>query len=252
MKIRSRFTRFAPLLIFLFFSGLGQADAGFLNLSSLQHGEIATTQLPGVTISADNFGDGRLNNAINFDSRLTGTLDSDLEEPPNINWLPGNFGAFSGLDTNTELSNLLTIAENDEGSNPAGTITFDFNIPNLSFGIDLVDIEQSSADNAGTFVEFFDRGSSISAESPNYTGNNSLNRIEPFTVSELNSLSNTSITSFNKVVISMGGSGVGISNDWVPPVPKPTTMQPTTVLLFGFGLVGVGGFAGFRRKFRKI
>ena len=233
MKIRSRFTRFAPLLIFLFFSGLGQADAGFLDLNSLQQGEIVTIQIPDGTISANNL--------------------TEL----------GNLLTITGNDTDIK-NNLTGGLISEEGSNPTGTITFDFNIPNLSFGIDLVDIEQSSTDYAGTFVEFFDRGSSIgtmgfnglkshsSAESPYYTGNNSLNRIEPFTVSELNSLSNTSITSFDKVVISMGGSGRGISDDWVPPVPKPTTMQPTTMLLFGFGLVGVGGFAGFRRKFRKV
>ena len=234
-KIRSCFTGFASLLIFLFFFSLDKADAGFLNFNSLQHGEMVTTQTPGVTITANNLGSGQ-NKATIFHSRLSGTPEGD-----------GSVDTFP----------------NSAGSNLSGTTTFDFDIPNLSFGFDLVDIEQSSANNKGIFAEFFDRGFAIetmifndmkartSTETLKHTGNNSLNRIEPLTVSELSSwfARSMSTTSLDNLV--RGFSVYYMRSDsTVQPVSKPfTTVHLITILLFGFGLVG--SYAGFRWKLKK-
>ena len=235
IKIRSCFTGFASLLIFLFFVSLGIADAGFLNLNSLQHGEMATTQIPGVTIIANNLESGPEKATI-FDRRLSGT--------------PKNDGSIDTLP-------------NGSGSNLSDTTTFDFDISNISFAFDLIDIDQSLVENRGAFVEFYDRGFTIetvrfndtkarsSTESYKHTGNNALNRIEPLTVSELSSWFDRSMstTSLDNLV-----KGFNVyykrSDSTVQPVPKPfTTVHLITILLFGFGLVG--SYAGFRWKLRK-
>ena len=233
--MRSCFTMFVALLIFLFVISLGKADAGFLNLNSLQHGEMVTTQIPEVIITANNLDVGQ-NKVTIFDRRLSGTPEGD----GSVNTFPK--GA---------------------GSNLSGTTTFDFDIPNLSFAFDLIYIEQSSVENKRAFVEFLDRGFAIetmslndiktrsSTESYKHTGNNLLNRIEPLTISELSSwfgtsMSNTSLDNLGK------GFSVSYkrSDSTVQPVLKPfTTVHLITILLFGFALVG--SYAGFRWKLKK-
>ena len=235
IKIRSCFTGFTSLLIFLFFISLGKADAGFLNLNSLQHGEMVTTQIPGVTITANNWGGGP-NKATIFDRRSSGTPEGD-----------GSVNTFL----------------NGAGLNLSGTTTFDFDIPNLSFPFDLVDIEQSSVENKRAFVEFLDREFAVetmsfndikarsSTESYMHTGNNSLNRIEPLTVSELSSWFGRSMSTTSLDNLVRGFSGYYKRSDsTVQPVSKPfTTVHLITILLFGFGLVGF--YAGFRWKLKK-
>jgi hypothetical protein len=132
---------YSTILTVLFSSmSIVNAVAALIDFDSLQHGEIANAQFAGVSISADNVGGGP-DLAIIFDSRERSTEDTDLEGPggvPDKTWSGGN------LPNATVLGNMLIIAENDkdtdpadgfidkpddEGSRPAGSIYFDFDIP---------------------------------------------------------------------------------------------------------------------------
>ena len=174
-------------------------EAASIDFNSLSNGEIVNNQFSashGVKISAVNTGGGP-DLSIIFDSQLTGTADPDLEGP---SWGGGN------LSTSTVLGNLLIIAENDvvnkdglivspddEGSRPAGSIFFDFDALIVSFGFDLIDVEgpEEFGVDSGFFATFFDEtttvlakvgfGSLVLRDSAVY-GNNTINRISPFTL----------------------------------------------------------------------
>jgi hypothetical protein len=219
-----------------------------LSFDTLDHGEIVNTQFTGdfgVTISADNVGGGP-DLAIAFDSLQSGTRDPDLEGP---SWAGGN------LDEETVLGRLLIIAENgiddngdlridrpdDEGSRPAGSLLFEFQVPILSFGFDLVDVEgpeEFGADSGfvavffgenGTelarvgFGQFVDSDSSFFVEGVTF-GNRTANRIPEITAEALG------IEQFNKVEIDLGGSSA-VDNVTFQPIPEPSTF-----VLLGLGL----------------
>lgn len=191
----------------------------------------------GLTISAENTGSGP-DLAVLFDSSLRGTRDPDLEFAKT-----GNLAFF----------NILIIQENDigcgdgvcdepddEGGRPAGSITFAFeSAPLLSFGFDLLDIEDEAPETMG-MVLFYSGGSGGTlVESKSFAdftardgalfGDNSANRISPFLFSEADAV--------DTVVFEMGGSG-GLDNVGFELVPEPTTAG-----LLGLGLLGlvVGG-----------
>ena len=219
------------------------AGAEPITFEGFAHGEILTDQIAGVEFSATNVGDGP-DLSIIFDSRETLTADPDLEDP----FTHGN------LPSSTELGNLLIIAENgdlngsgliddpdDEGSRPAGTIHVRFDEAILAFGLDLVDIENTTAE-AGALVFFDANGGSatrtfaaIAVRDPSiHWGNNSANRVTPFTIHELH------LGPIVGVDVQMGGSG-GIDNltDITP------TPEPGTLILVG---LSVGGLAWRRRR----
>ena len=204
--------------------------ADTIDFEALAHGEIVTTQFVasnGVTISADNFNQ-IFDLAVIFDSQETGTADPDLEGPP---WAVGN------LAPNTLLGNLLIIAQedtqtvpgivdnpNDEGGQPAGEITFQFNEPIESFGFDLIDLEGAIAE--GGSISLFDGLNLIGTVpisdftdnlSPFFDativfGDNSANRLQPITAGAFQA------TQFDTVVILMGGSGA-VDNIVFEPAP---------------------------------
>jgi hypothetical protein len=188
----------------------------------------------GLTISAHNTGGGP-NLAVLFDSSLRGTRDPDLEFAKT-----GNLAFF----------NILIIQENDigcgdgvcdepddEGSRPAGSITFSFepSAPVLSFGFDLLDIEDEDPETMG-MVLFYSGGSGGTlVESTSFAdfaardgalfGDNSANRVSPFVFSEADAV--------DTVVFEMGGSGA-LDNVGFELVPEPATAG-----LLGLGLLGL-------------
>lgn len=201
------------------------AGADTLDFSDLSHGDVVAAQYAGqgVNIAAVNF-DNLLDPdlAMIFDTSLTGTADGDLEDP----FSSGN------TDLNTPLGNVLIISENgtpnDEGSRPAGTITFTFDMLVTSFGFHVVDLEsetaeQSSLDfyrNGGLvesvdFAEFLAGGSHDNAV---IYGNNSINLVNEFAVAG----------GYDELVINVGGS-MGFDNITY------TIPTPGALALFGFG-----------------
>ncbi len=225
-----------------------QASADvFLGFESLSHGEIVSGQFQlsdGVTISAINERQPGLDLVIAFDSHLGGTADPDLEDP----WSGGN------LPSTTFLGKLLILAENDtdhdgdglidspddEGGQPAGSITFAFDQLMTSFGFDLIDIENATEPDAGYVALFLDdhlvKKVGFLDLAGAIFGNNSANRIPPIFAP----------LGFNKATIRLGGSGA-IDNVTAQTiqlqqhhVPEPASMAVWLLL------IAVGGLFVYR------
>jgi hypothetical protein len=199
----------------------------------LVHGSVISTQYAGLTIGTDVGGGARP--TVAFDSGTTNSLDPDLEF--GTGWSSGNLS-----NPQVQLGNLLIINEfisgcgdgicdipADEGD--GGTLIFDFDIPVLSFGFDLIDIEGpgKSSELSGA-ITFFDTSAGISVEISMMTflagfdvGNHSANRVPAFTATALG------LGQIDRVDLFLGGSGA-VDNLVFDPVPEPTTA----------GLVGVG------------
>ncbi len=228
------------ILLVLLICQSSMAIAGPITFDGLSHGEIVTTQLaPFVTISATN--PNRPHDlAIIFDTTATGTADPDLEGPP---WSGGN------LPSSTVLGNALIIAENDidvspadgliddpddEGSRPSGTLTFELGtMLGTKFGFDVIDIEGNILEASS--VDFYAGAALLGSISfadfqildPTITfGNNTLNRVGPFSLSQLGLAS-----PFDKMVINVGGSS---AYDNIV-VPEPST----GLMLASFALAGM-------------
>jgi hypothetical protein len=231
-------------------------SADLITFDTLAHGQVVDSEFfasDGLTISAINVGGGP-DLAVAFDSLSTGNSDDDLEGPP---WASGN------LAPRTTLGMMLIVQEHgfndggfistepdDEGSNPAGSIFFDFATPLDSIGFDLIDVEGDGefgdfdGTEAGFFATFFSGGSALTTvsfgdlptrDASVVYGNNSANRITPFTIAELG------ITPFDRVEINFGGSAA-IDNLNFTKVPAPGA-----ALLGTLGL----GFVGFIGRTRK-
>lgn len=223
-------------------AGASAGISGY-DLEGLQHGEIVTTQLPGLTISADN-PNRPFDLAIIFNSNLPSTIDPDLEGP---NWAMGN------LSPSTNLGNLLILAEtnvdnngdglidepNDEGNRPvAGSIFIDFDARQQFFGFDLVDHEPAVENS---MIRFFANGllvgeihfndfanpASLFYDPTVAFGNNSANRIAPIDIAQLGG------SAFDRVEFRFGGSGAVDNFNLIP--------SPGAAALAGVAMVlGVG------------
>lgn len=217
-----------------------------VDFSGLPHGTIVTNQIPGMTVSADN-PNRPFDLAIIFDTNVNNTADPDLEGPV---WSAGN------LAPNTDVGNILIIAENntdangnglidspdDEGNRPAGKIFLNLATTWTGFGFDLIDIDNDVDEDGGikflmgnSVVGFVGFDDIVNPNSPHYRagvvyGDHSANRIAPLSI-----LSNGQPMPFNKIVVEMGGSG-GIGR--LNLVPEPSALL----------MLGVAGLAVVRRR----
>ena len=222
------------------------------------HGRVVASS-KGVGISATNLGGGP-DLAVAFDSNLLDTNDEDLQRlSPNISggetgWRKGN------LAPDTDLGFLLILQENDdgcsmpndvceepddEGTEPPGSISFDFTQVEVglftSLEFDIVDLDNSVSEDGS--VEFFHKmmlvGSITFAELEPMNGvtfgNNSANRMPTI---EVSSLGDSAV--FDKVTFHLGGSGA-LDNISAAPIP-----EPSAALVFAVGL-GITG-ASLRRR----
>ncbi len=214
-----------------------------------------------------------------FDSGFTGsTTDSDLIGPP---WNGGNLAVDAD---NVQLGRMLYIEESgtsfspgdivpnpdDEGSRPAGKLIFDFGTPIDSFGFDLIDVEgpaeiwePSNPNPTGFFASFFTDSSAtplavvgfnelIDNSSPYYDssiqfGNNSANRVVPFTLASLGL--DGVISGFSRVEIGLGGSGAVDNLVYTTPVPPPPVVPMPRGMWTGMMMLSVLGVGyGVRRR----
>ena len=177
--------------------------------------------------------------AIIFDSTMFSGNDADLTGPGcgdaecDGNWDGGN------LAPNTQLNNMLILPEtatqqevdngnvadpNDEGTQPAGTITIEWDACVESFGFVIVDQEPGIEVTDG-FVQFFDGATDLgtvqfeSFENIGLQGglffdatvdynNNHANRLQAITIADLMTLDNTVVSAgWDTAVINLAGSG---------------------------------------------
>jgi hypothetical protein len=206
-----------------------QATTITFSESGLGHGDFVSNQISGVTISAINPNRG-FDVAQIFDTTASPTSDTDLEDP----WSTGN------LPSTTVLGNALIISENndpndpdDEGRRPAGSLTLDFAASYQTLGFDLIDVEDLTAENGS--VDFFAAGGAttnvtfadlVTRDGTITWGDNSANRIAPFSASELG------LPNISKVTFNLGGSGA-IDNITVPD-------GGSTLALLGLSMAGLG------------
>ncbi len=196
------------------------------------HGQIINTQYNSptyldLTISADNFRGSGPDIAAVFNSSLSSTADPDLEGPPGRLWAGGN------IPTGEILGRMLIIAEHpdtnnddivdpsdDEGRSPAGELIFDFGTPIIEFGFDVIDVEPGEKRKA--FVASFFLGNSPNAigtinfedfetrDGAVFGGDNYANRIAPIRSEDLVDINSNPVAAdleFDRIVITMGGSG---------------------------------------------
>jgi hypothetical protein len=228
----------------------GAASAGTIDFDdvSFQHGTVIEPNqfAPlGVTITVDNFSGPDL--GVIFDTNFGGaTTDPDLVDPDHVNFPEDEDLGFALIiqENSKGCGDGVCNDPDDEGSRPAGKITLEFDIPLLSFGFDLIDVEPAASEDGR--VSFFLEGALIDsirwdeiecAVGPHCDpsvsfGDDKANRIDPFTAAKLGS-------EFDKVVIKLGGSGA-IDTLQFTEVPEPSALW----LLAG----GVAALGAARRR----
>ena len=246
----------SKLVVFLTLSFSGLSFGGTTTITfddlGITHGTVINTQFSGVTISAENFSRGpdlavaystMPNNPANAGLRRH-RYDPDLEGP---DWGNNNLAQF-GLDASSyHTGNALIIQENnigcgdgicdypdDEGSRPAGIVTFDFDFNITSLAFDLIDFQDVETTNSN--VTFYnDALESITYRFSSFIGgvhnavygDNSLNRII---------LSSIGISNANRAVFDFGGSGAVDTIKYTTSttaVPEPTTLALIVFAVFG-------------------
>jgi hypothetical protein len=222
------------LMMAVLAGGASVASADLLDFSDLAHGDIVAEQYAsmGVHISAIN-PNRPIDIAMIFDTTSTGSSDDDLEDP----WSMGN------IPLSTELGNVLILQENDdldpddEGSRPAGSIIFDFDVVATSFGFDIIDVESATLEHStlefyiggalAESIDFDEFEAGGSHDNGAIYGNNSINRISEFEVAG----------GFDRVIFNFGGS-MAIDNIAFTSIPAPGSLA----------LLGLGAAAAVRRR----
>jgi len=233
--LRSKLVLAAMLLI----APVAQANVLTFDEPAFVHGTVVNSQYaPFVTISAQNLGGGP-NLAVAFDSTMSNTQDPDLEGP-----FDSNNGA---LADNFDPGNILIIQENstgcadgtcnspdDEGSRPAGIITFQFAQAIELLSLDFFDIETvEDGATPNNRIRLYDIADSEVFANTYYTpptgGDNLWNQV----------VFGQGLSGIARIDIYMGGSGA-VDNLVYNVVPVPAA-----IWLFGSALLG---FIGFSRR----
>lgn len=201
------------------------------------HGQVITS-VPGVQIAANNF-QRSFHHAVTFDSEATGTAAPGLEANPAPRWSGGNLAG-------EQLDMMLILQGNDIGCGdgvcdspepenviPAGTFSFMFDVPIVSFGLDLIDIDGLPSDTG--YLRFYDTSGShvmliFETLLAGYElGNNTANRVAPIDLEQLG------LGPVDHVVVKLYGSSA-IDNLTYTAVP-----EPNTALFVGLGLALLAG-----------
>lgn len=216
-----------------------------LDFEDLSKGDVVNNQFSsgitnpggvGVTVSAVNFGEDP-DLAVIFNTGYPSGGDFDLAAPfssPNFPTLSDNFspGNILILQENFDSCTPTNCSDpDDEGSRPAGKFIFDFTDPVVIQSIDFFDVETAEDGlTVNNMILLFGEGNVLldTFFVPDTGGNNTWGQVDINTSGVLT------------MEVSMGGSG-GMDNIVVDPVPEPSTM-----LLLGSGLAGLGFFR--RRK----
>ncbi len=244
-------------------TGTAHAERVEIDFEAYQHGELLSDLEDGVSLSVRNTGGGP-DLGVAFDTTRRRTRDRDLEGPNGRNgrWDRGN------IDSREVLGNVLIIQENsvgigdgiadlpdDEGSRPAGTITFSFDGPIDNFGFDLIDVEGRCETGRGFFLGLYSQSQlvanvsfewlarrhasdallqqiyddQVANEGKVVFGDNSANRISAI------SARNFGLQGFDQIVLGLGGSGAidNLVYDKLPVVPTPAAVGPGLLLLVG-------------------
>jgi hypothetical protein len=209
------------------------APALTLDFEDRAHGDVVSDQYQGVGVDivVDNVNRDH-DTGVAFDTGTSGNVDVDLEGPFSVGNLAGlDVGRILVINQNDEgCSDGVCDVPDDEGRRPAGTITLDFDFLLSSFGLDLIDIDNTTVEQGSIafFVGgtpllavdfqslFCPSGSGVLCDPTLVAGNHSANRVQAFTEQVVGG-------TFDRVVIAMGGSG-GVDNLVATPVPEPATL----------------------------
>ena len=203
----------------------GLADGLVIDEIVLDQG---TTDELTVSIGVTNLGGGP-DLAVIFDSSAMGTADPDLEFPDQGNILIIQ----ENTDGCSDVGDVCNVPD-DEGDRPAGTFRFDFSLPLLSLGLDVLDIDDARKEREGSLVfEFLDGDSTemVFEDIAGFSfGDNSQNVLSPQTLADLGS--DSPITA---LVVNAGGS-IALDTLRLEVVPEPTSMA-----LVALGLLALAG-----------
>ena len=209
------------------------------------HGTVIDNEYePLVTISANNTGGGA-HLAVAFDSSLSNTLDGDLEAP----FFQTQADLTNGLNPFNP-GNILIIQENnsgcgdgicdtpdDEGSRPAGKITFAFTQAIELLSLDFFDIETAEDGSKLTNrIDVWDFDTNVAttvAYTPDTGGDNLWAQVL------FDSTTHPELLNIGQIDVYFGGSGA-LDNLTYSVVPVPAAFW-----LFGTALIG---FIGYSRR----
>jgi hypothetical protein len=246
-KTEYRFAFSLWLLLLLLLAGPASAGLITFDEPGLVHGQIIDDEYQSLqlTISVDAVQGPDV--AVLYDTELrnVGPTFEDLEYPLDQQ------GNILVLQANTTgCGDGVCDVPDDIGARPAGQFILDFGFSLAEFGLDILDVDSLAENGSLSFFSsvegggFVQVGSSIGFDeladpnSPFFRGfnfgNNGLSVIAPLTANDVGG-------SFDRVVVSMGGSG-GIDNLTYTAVP-----EPGTVALLGVGLAGLA-VVGRRRS----
>lgn len=232
----ARFNRLTAVLLALLLAPVSHAAVLTFDEPIFSHGTVVDSEYaPLVGISAQNNGGGP-DLAVAFDTTLSNTLDPDLEGLFDSNnpaladdFDPGNVLIIQ--ENSTGCADGTCNAPDDEGSRPAGIITFRFTQTIELLSMDFFDIER--AEDGATLnnrIRLYNSGGTELLPDTFYTPNTGGDNLWDQVVFG-------GISGVQRIDVYMGGSGA-LDNVVYNVVPIPSS-----VWLFGAALLGFIGFA---------
>jgi len=219
------------------------AAAALIGFDEHPHGRVIDTQYHaehGLRIEGHNWRGGP-DYALSFDTRLTGTADPDLEDPFDAGNLSlANLGSALIIAENMVDANGDSLIDSPDdqstrvGQGAAGQFVFRFDAMQTWFGFDLIDIDgPSELTSVVGYVSFMRWGvekarvsladltnlSSTHYDPTIAFGDNSANRVSPFTAAELG------MTGFNGVAIAVASGAVdNVTFGTGDSIPEPAAL----------------------------